>query len=33
LSARGGFLECTLADERVIIGGKGVLYAKGTCFL
>lgn len=33
LSARGGFLKCTLADERVIIGGKSILYSRNTCFI
>ncbi len=30
VSARGGMLRCTLAGDRVQIGGTGVLYLEGT---
>lgn len=30
LSARVGILDCEYQNDRVIIGGKGVLYAEGT---
>jgi PhzF family phenazine biosynthesis protein len=33
LSARKGLLKCALKDDRVIIGGKAVLYAKGEAFI
>ncbi|EPH95327.1 phenazine biosynthesis protein, PhzF family [Enterococcus faecalis 13-SD-W-01] len=33
LSARGGLLRCELKEDRVIIGGKAVLYAKGEAFI
>ena len=29
LSSRGGYLECTLRDERTLISGRAVLYLKG----
>lgn len=33
LSARRGSLKCALKEDRVIIGGKAVLYAKGEAFI
>jgi len=30
LSPRGGFLTCTLKNDRVLISGKAVMYLKGT---
>ncbi len=30
VSARGGELRCTLAGERVIIGGEAITYMKGS---
>lgn len=33
LSARGGELVCEVKDDRVLIGGKAVLYMKGEIFL
>lgn len=33
LSARGGYLECRLKDERVEISGKASLYLAGEIFL
>lgn len=33
LSTRGGFLKCTLAGPRVIIGGKAILYSECVCFV
>ncbi len=32
-SARGGYLKCELKENRVSIGGKAVLFAKGEIFL
>jgi PhzF family phenazine biosynthesis protein len=32
-SARGGLLDCALAGERVRMGGRAVLYAKGEILL
>jgi hypothetical protein len=29
ISKRGGILYCTNLDERVLIGGKAILYMKG----
>ena len=33
MSSRGGYLECELKEDRVIIGGKAVLFSKGTSFI
>ncbi|MBW6194591.1 PhzF family phenazine biosynthesis protein, partial [Pseudomonas aeruginosa] len=33
MSSRGGDLECELKEDRVIIGGKAVLFSKGTSFI
>ena len=33
LSARGGSLQCSLADDRVLISGKARLYLTGEIFL
>jgi PhzF family phenazine biosynthesis protein len=33
VSARGGELRCSLQDERVLIGGQGVLFSQGTITL
>jgi len=30
LSSRGGYLKCTLNDDRVLISGKAVMYLKGS---
>lgn len=32
-SARGGYLKCELKGNRVSIGGKAVLFAKGETYL
>ena len=32
-SARGGFMDCTLLGERVLLSGSAVLYARGEVFL
>lgn len=33
LSARGGYLECTLRGERTLISGRAFLYLKGEIFI
>lgn len=33
MSSRSGDLECELKEDRVIIGGKAVLFSKGTSFI
>ncbi len=33
LSARGGFLKCTLAEKRVLIAGSARLYLKGEIYV
>lgn len=33
ISERGGYLECSLQDERVVIGGQAVTYLKGEIWI
>ena len=33
LSARGGYLECTLAGNRTMIAGKAILFLKGEIYV
>ena len=33
ISSRGGKLKCTAQSDRVLIGGKAVLYSKGECYI
>jgi PhzF family phenazine biosynthesis protein len=33
LSQRGGFLKCTLKNDRVLIGGQAVLYMVGNIYI
>ncbi|HUW91964.1 MAG TPA: PhzF family phenazine biosynthesis protein [Bacteroidales bacterium] len=33
LSARGGYLECTLKGDRTLIAGRAVLYLKGVIYV
>lgn len=33
LSPRGGYLECELIDNRIVIGGEAVVFAKGEAFI
>ena len=33
ISSRGGKLQCTLQEDRVLIGGQAVLYSRGECYL
>lgn len=32
-SSRGGHLDCTLENDRIVIGGSAVLFSKGTAFI
>ena len=33
ISARGGDLRCTVSGDRVLIGGRAVLYLEGSAYL
>ena len=33
ISSRGWKLQCTLQEDRVLIGGQAVLYSRGECYL
>jgi predicted PhzF superfamily epimerase YddE/YHI9 len=33
LSARGGYLECTLKGDRTLIAGRAALYLKGVIYV
>lgn len=33
LSARSGYLRCTLSGNRVLMSGQAVTYMKGTCYV
>jgi PhzF family phenazine biosynthesis protein len=33
LSSRGGYLECTLAEDRTLIAGNAMLYLKGEIYI
>jgi hypothetical protein len=33
LSARGGYLECSLNGDRTLIAGRAALYLKGVIYV